>query len=96
MKAAIIYSIVIGVIGPFFIMFVYIIFSVVASLIKNIGKDEFIWYGQPLERTYAKLVPYDTFGDMIKAGVKMSLKMDAVMIVLAFLVILYFEMTGWK
>lgn len=86
MKTVILVSLLSGFLGIFFIYFMYVVISVVFSLVKNIGKDKFIWYGQPLERSYARLVPYDSFMDMLKGGIKMTLHLAAVGVVLVFIV----------
>jgi len=89
MKTVILTSLILGFIGIFFIYFMYVVISVFFSLgmyIIHMGKDKFVWYGQPLNRTYAKLVPYDSFKDMLKGGIKMSLYMAAVSFVIVLIV----------
>lgn len=94
MKTAILVSLASGIFGIFFIYFMYIVISVVFSLFMNIGKDKFIWYGQPLNRSYARLEPYDSFKDMLKGGIKMSLHLAAVGFVVVLVVCIYLETKG--
>jgi len=94
MVTAITWAIVSGILAVPFVNFMYIIISVIVSLIKNIGKDEFIWYGQPINRSYAKTQPYDSFKDMVKDGFLTHLGLCGVMFVLAFIVCIYVELCG--
>jgi len=94
MGTAIIWAIVMGLLSVPFINIIYIIISVIVSLIKNIGKDEFVWYGQPLNRSYAKTQPYDSFKDMVKDGFFIHLKLCGVMFVLALIVCIYVQISG--
>ncbi len=97
MKTVIIVSLISGFVGIFFIYFMYVVISVCFSIgmyIISKEKDRFVWYGQPLNRTYAKLIPYNSFKDMLKGGIKMSLYMAAVGAVLVFIVCTYLEIKG--
>ncbi len=95
MGTAIYAAIAIGIFGIFFIYLIYVVLSVVFSLVKNIGKDKFIWYGQPLDRSYAKLEPYDSFADMLKGGIVMSLRLAGIAFVLILIVCICIEVKGF-
>jgi len=94
MVTAIIWAIIAGLLSVIFVNIMYIIISVIVSLIKNIGKDEFIWYGQPINRSYAKTQPYDSFKDMVKDGFITHLGLCGVIFVLALIVCIYVQLNG--
>jgi len=97
MKTVILVSLILGFLNIFFIYFMYVLISTFFSIgmyIIHKGKDKFIWYGQPLNRTYAKLIPYDSFKDMLKEGIKMTLYMAAVGFVIILIVCTCLEMKG--
>jgi len=94
MLTAIICAIIVGLLSVPFVNIMYIVISVIVSLIKNIGKDEFTWYGQPLNRSYAKTQAYDSFADMVKDGFFTHLGLCGIMFVLALIVCIYVQLRG--
>jgi len=94
MKTAITMGIIIGLLSPLFVLIIYLVFALISTLFRNIGKDEFKWYGTPLDHSYAKTQCFDSFGEMFKFGLRMSLKMGALMFVMSVLVCIFVELKG--
>jgi len=89
MKTALICSILIT-IGIFLFMdFLYIVFSIITTLINNMKKDEFHWYAFSLTATYARTEQFESFGEMVKFGVVSNLKLSAVSFFIVLAVCLY-------
>lgn len=80
--------------GPFFLLFIYLLWALVLTGWHRLVKGESGWYAATLERSYAKTHYYPTFGAMLKDGMKMALRMTVVMTIIVVMVTLWLEMKG--
>jgi len=89
------WTIVVSLISFIFIMLMFLVIAVIMTLIDNVGKDEFKWYAMSLNNSTGKTICFDSFKDLMKFGLSMTLKMMAVMFVIVLAVCIYYQIKGW-